>query len=80
MRQVRIILEYLDDGVTTPTMRWERTGPATGGGAFELLGRAFEVAQREEGEQTAFGEELAAFFKGAMIRKGDVEGTLGWME
>jgi len=78
MRQVRIIVEYRDDGASEPVMRWERSAATDGCGTFELLGRAFEVAHREDG--AAFGEGLAAFFKGAMIRKGDVEGMVGWME
>ena len=45
---------------------------------FELLGRAFEVAQREE--EASFGDALAAFFRGALIRREDVMELLGRME
>src|SRR5437868_3801541 len=72
--QVRVIVEYIEAGAVAPAMRWERMCPSNSGLAegetFELLGRAFEVAQREEG--AGFAESLAAFLKGAMIRKQDV--------
>ncbi len=81
MRQVRIIIEYAEEG-HTPSMRWERRGASAGGGTFELLGRAFEVAQREEAgaEGTGFALALAAFFRGAIVRKEDVAEVLQQME
>jgi hypothetical protein len=78
--QVRIIVEYTHQDSGPPVMRWERTAewesPADGLAAspnsetFELLGRAFEVAQREE--NAPFTKSLASFFRGALIRKADV--------
>jgi hypothetical protein len=49
-------------------MRWERA--ASDGSAFELLGRAFETAQREDASSLA--DTLQAFFRGAMLQKQDV--------
>jgi hypothetical protein len=83
--QVRVVVEYTEEGATSPTLRWERIAktnalmgapakdaPPGGEGAatFELLGRAFELAQREE--DATFASALAAFFRGALIRKEDL--------
>ena len=69
MKNVRISLEYLDaDG--SPTMRWERHAASDAGGTFELLGRAFEVAQREDAAN--FSMALASFLRGAMVGRQDV--------
>ncbi len=51
-------------------MRWEQQCPAEGAGAFQMLGRAFELAQRDTG--TSFPEALVAFLRGASIQKADV--------
>jgi hypothetical protein len=59
-------------------VRWERAEQASGEQVFELLGRAFEVAQREAG--VGFAEAMTAFFRGAMVGKGDVEEVLRRME
>ena len=77
MTQVRVVIEFMEPGAAA-AMRWERTTATDGGGAFELIGRAFEVAQREAGSE--FTESLLAFFKGAMVRKGDVADVLPRME
>lgn len=86
MTNVRIIVEYSRQGADAPQMRWERTGevplfaPGTSPGntdTFELLGRAFEVAQREEG--APFRESLIAFFRGALVRKEDLAEILSHM-
>ena len=82
MAQVRIVVEY-SGPTSAPLMRWERvaqTGNFTAvappkiappaSDTFELLGRAFEVAQREEG--APFRESLIAFFRGAMVAKEDL--------
>jgi hypothetical protein len=85
MSQVRIIVEYSRQDAT-PLMRWERTAevplfaPGTSPAktdTFELLGRAFEVAQREEG--APFRESLSGFFRGALIRKEDLADVLSHM-
>jgi hypothetical protein len=76
--QVRLVLEFTTQGAAAPTMRWERTAPADGtADAFELLGRAFEVAQREQA--AAFDRSLIAFFRGAMIQRPDVDAVLAKM-
>jgi hypothetical protein len=91
MTHVRIIVEYCQPAAAGPLMRWERTaraaplgvaagGPSTGGTVsetFELLGRAFEVAQREEG--APFREGLVAFFKGALVRNEDLADVVAMM-
>src|SRR4051812_22350765 len=91
MNQVRVVIEYTRDDSTTAMMRWERTGaappllghPEPGLAApelsdtFELLGRAFEVAQREE--EAAFAQSLISFFKGAMVRREDLAEVLALM-
>ena len=80
--KVRVVLEYADGDTHAPTMHWERTASRSAEQSpmdtFELLGRAFEVAQREE--NAAFADALQAFFKGALISKGDVAGVLAQME
>jgi hypothetical protein len=89
MTQVRIVVEY-SASAPAPLMRWERVGQvpnfekqtlakptAPAGETFELLGRAFEVAQREEG--APFRESLAAFFRGALVRKEDLADVLTLM-
>ncbi len=55
-------------------MRWEKRAPAETS-AFELLGRAFEVAQREE--TCSIGEAVGAFLRGALLQKQDVIDALG---
>jgi hypothetical protein len=69
----QVSIELLNDD-DEPTMRWEQRGSTNAMGAFVLLGRAFELAQRDTGAE--FHAALAAFFKGAMIQKGDVVETL----
>ena len=78
MAQVRVVIEFMETGAADAAMRWERMGTTEGSGAFELIGRTFEVAQREEG--AGFAEALRAFFKGAMVRKEDVADVLLRME
>ena len=92
MGQVRIVIEYTQENAGVPIMRWERTGiapllinqprpdqPETPTAeTFDLLGRAFEVAQREEG--APFAESLLAFFRGAMVRKEDLAEVLAKMK
>ena len=73
MKNVRVIVEYaMPDQL--PEMRWEHQSDAEGAAVFELLGRAFEVVQREE--PTNFATALAAFMRGAMINRQDVEQAL----
>ena len=74
MKTVRVVVEYGKEGSGYPAMRWEREAATANAGTFEVLGRAFEVAQREEGAN--FAEALAALFKGALIGKADVEEVL----
>ena len=76
MKQVRVVIEYITE--KGPVMRWERQSLAGRVGAFELLGRAFEVAQREQGE--GLDEALKAFFRGAMMTRDDVAEALPSME
>ena len=78
MKQVRVIIEFMEPGSPDVSMLWERKTTTDGSGTFELLGRSFEVAQREEG--ACFTDSLVAFFKGAMVRKGDVADVLAQME
>lgn len=91
MIQVRVIVEYRQADAPEPVMRWERTGqtPSFAAGdpfangtttsdTFELLGRAFEVAQREEA--APFPESLAAFFRGAMVAREDLAQVLALMD
>lgn len=59
-------------------MRWERNEVASPGSSFELLGRAFEVAQREEG--LGFAQAIQAFFKGALVHKEDIADILASMK
>lgn len=73
MKTVRIVLEFKDLKTSGRVMRWERV--ASDGSAFELLGRAFEAAQREE--PSSVGESLQAFLRGAMLQKQDVIDALG---
>jgi len=69
----QVAIELLNnDGEST--MRWEQRGSTDAMGAFVLLGRAFELAQRDT--EAEFHAALAAFFKGAMIQKGDLVETL----
>lgn len=77
MRQVRVVIEYTRAG-DTPEMRWERQVASENCGTFELLGRAFEVAQREQDEP--FMEAIRAFFKGALLNRGDLADVLQRME
>jgi hypothetical protein len=72
---IRVTVEFSTDG--RPGMRWERTSTESAN-AYDLLGRAFEVARREEG--TPFGPALAEFFKGALVRKKDLEDLLAELE
>jgi hypothetical protein len=73
MRQAVVVLEFKCPGEAHDAMRWERAGTGPGK-PFELLGRAFEIAQRETEEP--FASSLAAFFRGAMISKEDVAAAL----
>ena len=77
MRQAVVVLEFKSDSTHPDTMRWESagTGPDK---AFELLGRAFEVAQRETGED--FAVAVRAFFRGALIGREDAQGVLDAMK
>ena len=92
MGKVRVVIEYTKEEGGSPIMRWERMGvsplqiepsraPESGPPVtetFELLGRAFEVAQREE--DASFAESLLAFFRGALVRKEDLKEVLASME
>lgn len=69
MKNVRVVIEYSQPN-QAPEMRWEHQSDAEGGAVFELLGRAFEVVQREESANLAVA--LAAFMRGAMITRPDV--------
>ena len=93
MGQIRIVVEYTQGNTGAPIMRWERTGvaptlvnhqpvadndTAQTTETFALLGRAFEVAQREEG--ASFADSLLAFFRGAMVCKDDLTEVLALMK
>jgi hypothetical protein len=78
VKHVHVIIEFMEPGAPAAAMRWERRSTTEGGGTFELIGRSFEVAQREEG--AGFAESLMAFFKGAVVRKEDVADVLSRME
>ena len=77
MVQVRVIVEFVEEAAL-PAMRWERTLARTGDSVFELLGQAFEVAQRQDPQ--SFDRALTAFLKGAMVQKEDVAQVLAAME
>ena len=70
MADCRIIVEFRRTPQHDAYMRWERETDAQNVDAFQLLGRAFEIARRESDGD--FHEALAAFFHGAMIQKEDV--------
>jgi len=72
--QVRVAIEYVGAD-TAMTMRWERQGAIGNCTAFELLGRAFEVALREEGK--GIQEAMTAFFHGALLTREDVLELMG---
>ena len=74
MRNIRVVIEFRDSDTGSRLMRWERAGPSESS-AFELLGRAFEVMQREE--KGVFKEAIGAFLKGALLEKQDVVEALG---
>ncbi|HVT79340.1 MAG TPA: hypothetical protein VHM90_01680 [Phycisphaerae bacterium] len=69
MKNVRVVVEFENPQTGARLMRWEHTAAAEAA-AFELLGRAFEVAQREEA--AAFPGALQAFLRGALLEKEDV--------
>ena len=69
MAKVIVAFELLDN-TGESTIRWEQQCPAEGAGAFKMLGRAFELAQRDTG--TSFHEALVAFLQGASIQKADI--------
>ncbi|MGN6367577.1 MAG: hypothetical protein ACTHN5_04885 [Phycisphaerae bacterium] len=69
MAKVKVVLEFWDHA-GEPTTRWEQQCAAEKCGAFQLLGRAFELAQRDTG--VSFQEALAALLKGASLQKADV--------
>ena len=73
MAKFQVAVELWDDQ-NESTMRWEQRAATNEMGAFVLLGRAFELAQRDTGAE--FHAALAAFFRGAMIQKGDLAETL----
>ncbi len=77
MKQVRVVIEYTGDstGAGGESMRWERQCTARDGTVFELLGRAFELAQREE--EMGLPDAVAAFCKGAMVTKEDIVEAMG---
>ena len=75
MKDVEVKIEFSRDQKTL--MSWERRETGKGA-AFELLGRAFEAAERETGD--GMSEALLAFFRGALLRKGDIAGILERME
>ena len=77
MDEIRVVVEFSREN-TSPAMRWERSLPRTESSVFELLGQAFEVAQRQEGENLE--RALRAFFKGALVQKQDLADVLGAME
>jgi hypothetical protein len=60
--------------VEIPGMRWERSSDGEPAVLFDLIGRAFEVAQRECG--VPFEQCLAAFMKGAIISRADLTGAM----
>ena len=63
MKKIRVVIEFED---AEAGMRWERSGAD----AFELLGRAFEVMQRET--EAGLPPALQAFLRGAVLQKEDV--------
>jgi hypothetical protein len=67
--KVKVAFEVWDDNGES-AMRWEQQCSAKTLGPFELLGRAFETAQRDTG--TGFQEAVVAFLKGASIQKEDI--------
>ncbi|HUO09972.1 MAG TPA: hypothetical protein VM008_16830 [Phycisphaerae bacterium] len=69
MANVKVAFEIRDDSGES-SMRWEQQCTAKSVGPFELLGRAFETAQRDTG--TPFQEAVVAFLKGASIQKEDI--------
>jgi hypothetical protein len=77
MRHSVVILEFKPEADSGDATRWERSGVGANK-AFELLGRAFEVAQRETGED--FGAALQAFFRGALIGGKDVQAVVDTMK
>ncbi len=78
MKTVRVVIEYGREGAgDIRRCGGEREGQAEKAGTFETLGRAFEVAQREEG--AGFAEALVAFFRGAVMGRADVEEVLKGM-
>ena len=77
MRQAVVTLAFKSLGENADAMRWQREGTGPGK-AFELLGRAFEIAQRETDEGLA--QALEAFFRGALLRKEDVAAVLEAMK
>lgn len=78
MAHVRVIVEFADSPEASPTMRWERTALTDHAGAFQLLGRAFEVTQRDA--NTPFAEALIAFLQGALIQRGDLADILNRLD
>jgi len=75
--QVRLVVEFSQKDIS-PAMRWERSVPRSEGSVFELLGQAFEVAQRQEPQ--SLEKALSAFLKGALMQKQDVAEVLAAME
>ena len=75
MKEVQVTLKFVANEKTT--MSWERIAGGKGA-AFDLLGRAFEAAERETGESVS--DSLLAFFHGALLRKADIASVLDRME
>jgi hypothetical protein len=75
--KVKVAIELWDEKGES-TMRWEHHASLESMGAFLLLGRAFELAQRDT--DANFYEALAAFLKDASIQKGDVGEALQRIE
>ena len=76
MAGCRVVFEMTEAGAVK--VRWERCAEGNDVAVFELLGRAFEVGQREAGIN--FSQAMEAFFRGAMVGKGDVEEVLRGMK
>jgi hypothetical protein len=66
VKSIRVFIEFQDAATDARLMRWERRASAESS-LFELLGRAFEAAQREK--PCTMGESLAPFLHGAMLQK-----------
>lgn len=73
MKKVRVVVEFFEKN-ELPVMRWEHGSEGDDGGAYELLGRAFDVALRED--PAPLPTALNAFLRGAMLSTQDVTDSL----